>query len=134
MKGSFPKFALLFILASLSIPSYAKSAWFICGSQRIYLNETKNEYVVEDGDMSYKGNASFFPSSVKFELVWREWSPNQYGIKYGWNIDRKTLRYIRTMEINQDTKGFVTNRGWIKKTDENGLCKMISDPYKNKKF
>ena len=134
MRRFYHNFILLLVFTSLSIPSYAKSVWFLCGSQRIYLDEEKNEYVVEDDDMSYKGIASFFPSSVKFGLVWREWSPNQYGIKYGWSIDRKTLYYIRITEINQDTKGFITNKGWVKNAEQNGFCKIIKDPYRDKKF
>jgi hypothetical protein len=124
----------LFALSGLLDPSNAKPIWFQCGYQKINLDEEKSEYVIEDGNTSYKGVASFFPNIVRLELVWREWSPNQNGIKYIWNIDRRTLGYEKIGEINQDTKGFATNKGWVKNSNEVGSCIIIKDPYKNRKF
>ena len=89
---------------------------------------------LEDGGASCKGSASFFPHLVKLELLWRNWSPSQFGVKYIWSIDRRTLEYNRIGQINQDTPGFVTNKGWVSNSEENGLCAFIKDPYLNRKF
>jgi len=72
-------------------PAEAKSIWLKCGGQEINLDSTKERFSMQHSGKVFQGTALFSPNQINFENHWQIY-PNGGGIKYSYEINRKSLR------------------------------------------
>jgi hypothetical protein len=133
MRGALVAAALMGISLSATSSAEAKLIWLQCGEQAISLDSERERFSLVLRNKIHQGTALFSPGQINFEYLYFNTGDGGGG-KHAYAIDRKTLRYTKTIltRVIFALGGFRTDTGWkVSATEENpesGQCSIMKTP------
>ncbi len=119
------------VLAAMP-PVEAKSFWLKCGNQEINLDSARERFSLT-ADKVYQGPATFNPLQIDFEVPLLVFQGNS-GIKTVYSIDRKSLRYTKTIMQRIAVSAYLDS-GWVPQEPRDNLpnpkfgeCSIMKTP------